>query len=57
MTFGPQLIVALIAAAAASAGYVFISSAGWNWRLFFANVWLWTVVLFVLLTGGLIKVG
>jgi hypothetical protein len=57
MTFGPQLVVALIAAAVASTGYVFISSAGWSWRLFFANVWLWTVVLFVLLTGGLIKVG
>jgi hypothetical protein len=51
------LITAIIAAAAASAGYVFISTAAWSWRMFFANVWLWTVILFVLLTGGLIKIG
>lgn len=57
MTFGPQIIIALIAALSASALYVFISTAGWNWRQFFAIAAALTVILFVLLTGGLIKVG
>ena len=57
MILSTALITSIIAAIAASAGYVFISTAGWDWRKFFAFVWLWTVVIFVLLTGGLIKVG
>lgn len=57
MIFGQQIVVALIASACASALYVFISTAGWNWRQFFAFTLAGTVVIFVLLTGGLIKVG
>jgi uncharacterized membrane protein len=57
MTFGSQILIALIAAACASALYVFIINAGWNWRQFFAIALAGTVVIFVLLTGGLIKVG
>ena len=57
MTFGPQIILALIAAVSASALYTFISTAGWNWRLFFAIAAALTVILFVVLTGGLIKIG
>ncbi len=57
MTFGPQILIALIAAASASALYTFISTAGWNWRTFFAIALAGTVVLFVILTGGLIKIG
>jgi hypothetical protein len=57
MTFGSQILIALIAAACASALYTFIINAGWNWRQFFAIALAGTVVIFVLLTGGLIKVG
>lgn len=57
MTFGPQIIIALIAAISASALYVFIANAGWNWRQFFAIAAYTTVVLFVVLTGGLITIG
>jgi hypothetical protein len=46
MTFGPQIILALIAAACASALYVFVINAGWNWRQFFA-----------IALAGLIKIG
>ena len=57
MVFAPELITALIAAACAAALYVFISTAGWSWRQFFALTLSLAVILFVLLTGGLIKVG
>jgi hypothetical protein len=57
MVIGGTLILALGAAALASALYVFISTGAWSWREFFALTALYTVILFVLLTGGAIRIG
>ncbi len=57
MTIGAMVLLALGAAALASALYVFISSGGWSWRLFFALTAALTVILYVLLTGGPLRVG
>jgi hypothetical protein len=57
MVVSSAFILALGAAALASALYVFISTGSWSWREFFALTALYTVILFVLLTGGAIRIG
>jgi MFS family permease len=45
---GTRFLYALTAAALAAALFVFISTNGWDWRLFFSITAPLTVVLFVL---------
>jgi hypothetical protein len=55
MIISSAFLLALGAAALASGLYHLI--AGWTWREFFAHTALYTVILFVLLTGGAIRIG
>lgn len=57
MILAAPVLLALGAAALAAALYVFISTAAWSWRQFFALTAAIAVVLYVLLTGGPLKVG
>ena len=52
MVVSAALLLALGAAALAAALYVFISTAGWSWRAFFALTAALAGILYVVLTGG-----
>lgn len=57
MVVSSALLLALGAAALASALYTFISTGAWSWRLFFALTAALAVILVVLLTGGAFQLG
>lgn len=57
MIVSTTLLLALGAAALASALYILIGGGPWTWRQFFALTAALAVILFVVLTGGAIKIG
>jgi hypothetical protein len=58
MVVSSAFLLALGAAALASALYLLIGATGpWTWRPFFALTIALTIILFVLLTGGAIRIG
>lgn len=57
MIVSGAFLLALGAAAFAAALYVLIRPEPWAWRTFFAITAALAVILFVLLTGGAIRLG
>lgn len=57
MVVSTTLLLALGAAALASALYILIGGDEWKWRRFFALTAALAVILFVILTGGAVRIG
>lgn len=57
MVVSTMFLIALGAAALASALYILIGGDEWKWRRFFALTAALAVILFVILTGGAVRIG
>ena len=57
MIISSAFLLALGAAALSAAIYVFTVSPQWSWRLWIGLTLALAVILFVLLTGGAIRIG